>query len=112
MTRTYDALYRESVEDPAAFWGREASRLHWFHPWDRVLDEADAPFVRWFPGGRTNLCYNAVDRHVLGGRGNRPAGPVSACSQVPIFFLSFYPESFYLSLDASGVSLRPTLCVA
>jgi propionate--CoA ligase len=69
----YEKLYRESIEDPVGFWGREASRLHWFHPWDRVFDDSDEPFVRWFPGGRTNLCYNAVDRHVLAGRGDRQA---------------------------------------
>ncbi len=71
--RTYDEVYRKSVEDPEAFWGAEAEKLHWFKRWDRVLDDSKAPFTRWFPGGVTNLCYNAVDRHVLAGRGDKPA---------------------------------------
>jgi propionyl-CoA synthetase len=70
---SYEELHRLSVGDPAGFWGREAERLHWFRRWDCVLDDSRPPFVRWFPGGETNLCYNAVDRHVLAGRGEHKA---------------------------------------
>ncbi|MEW6216626.1 MAG: acetate--CoA ligase [Candidatus Bipolaricaulota bacterium] len=73
MKPTYDEVYRRSITDPEGFWGEEAATLHWFRPWDRVCDDSKAPFTRWFPGGETNLCYNAVDRHVLAGRGGKPA---------------------------------------
>jgi propionate--CoA ligase len=47
--------------------------LHWFRRWERVLDDSRAPFYRWFVGGETNLCYNAVDRHALGARRGQAA---------------------------------------
>lgn len=62
----YQEVYRRSIEDPAGFWGELAEELHWYRKWDRVLDDSNAPFYRWFVGGETNLCYNAVDRHALG----------------------------------------------
>ncbi|MCR4391199.1 MAG: acetate--CoA ligase [Candidatus Acetothermia bacterium] len=70
---TYEEVYRRSIEDPEGFWGEEAERLHWSKKPERVLDATRAPFFRWFPGGQTNLSYNALDRHVLAGRGERPA---------------------------------------
>ncbi|UCB43497.1 MAG: acetate--CoA ligase [Dehalococcoidales bacterium] len=69
----YDDVYRHSVVDPEDFWGRIARELHWYQKWDKVLDDSDTPFCRWFVGGRTNLCYNAVDRHALGGRAEKTA---------------------------------------
>ncbi len=69
----YEDVYRRSIEDPAGFWGEIAKELHWFRPWDRVLDDSEAPFYRWFVGGETNLCYNAVDRHALGKRRGQAA---------------------------------------
>lgn len=71
--QSYDEMHRRSVEDPEGFWGEQAQKLHWFKRWERVLDDSKAPFTRWFPGGQTNLCYNAVDRHVAAGKGDRPA---------------------------------------
>ena len=62
--RSYRDFHRESVEAPEMFWGREASRIHWDTPFDTVLDRSNPPFARWFCGGRTNLCFNAVDRHL------------------------------------------------
>lgn len=62
----YAEMHRRSVEDPQGFWGELAEELHWYKRWDRVLDESKAPFYRWFVGGETNICYNAVDRHALG----------------------------------------------
>lgn len=73
MARQYEDNYRQSVDDPEAFWGEQAEKLHWFKRWDRVLDETQAPFTRWFAGGETNLCYNAVDRHVEAGRADKQA---------------------------------------
>ena len=67
----YQALYKESLEQPDTFWSRVASELHWFKTWDTVL-EWNPPFARWFEGGQTNLCFNAVDRW-LETRGNQRA---------------------------------------
>lgn len=70
---TYRRMYARSVEDPLGFWAEAASELHWFRPWDSVLDETEAPFFRWFDGGLTNICYNAVDRHATGPSANKAA---------------------------------------
>nr|WP_183731245.1 MULTISPECIES: propionate--CoA ligase [Paraburkholderia] len=60
----YRDFHRESIEHPEDFWRREAARIHWDTPFDAVLDRSNPPFARWFTGGRTNLCFNAVDRHL------------------------------------------------
>jgi len=70
---SYREEYRRSLADPAGFWAEAAQAVHWDRPWDRVLDETQAPLYRWFAGGRLNTCYNAVDRHVAAGRGEQPA---------------------------------------
>jgi acetyl-CoA synthetase len=61
----YEELYRKSIQDPEAFWAGAARELHWFKTWDRVL-EWDLPWARWFVGGKINLSYNCLDRHVEG----------------------------------------------
>src|SRR5579863_2926729 len=68
----YEQMYRRSIEDPEAFWAEAAKELHWFKPWDKVL-EWNLPWAKWFAGGRLNLCYNCVDRHALGERGDKTA---------------------------------------
>ncbi|MEM6459630.1 MAG: acetate--CoA ligase [Planctomycetota bacterium] len=68
----YEALHKYSVEQPEAFWSAVASDLHWFEPWDKVL-EYEAPDAKWFVGGKTNLCYNCLDRQVEAGLGNATA---------------------------------------
>ncbi len=65
----YRALHQRSIDDPAGFWGEVASELQWHKPWDSVL-EGEMPDVRWFNGGKTNLCANCVDRHVEAGHGD------------------------------------------
>jgi propionyl-CoA synthetase len=60
----YRDFHRESIANPDDFWRREAKRIHWETPFDQVLDRSNPPFARWFCGGRTNLCFNAVDRHL------------------------------------------------
>ena len=60
----YEEIYRRSIDEPEAFWGEEAKAIHWHVPPGRVLDYSRPPFRRWFVGGQTNLCYNAVDRHL------------------------------------------------
>lgn len=72
MNETYVRLFRESIDHPDQFWGREAARLDWAKPFDRVLDYSNPPFSKWFSGGELNLCYNAVDRH-LKDRADQPA---------------------------------------
>ncbi len=73
MTGTYDDIYARSLADPEAFWAEAAEEIHWERRWDRVLDDSRAPFYRWFPGAVTNTCYNALDRHVEGGRAEQLA---------------------------------------
>jgi len=68
----YERLYRQSLDDPETFWANVASELHWFEPWQSVRDW-DEPFVRWFDGGKTNIAYNALDRQVEAGRGDKVA---------------------------------------
>ncbi|MBG7620527.1 propionate--CoA ligase [Herbaspirillum sp. AP02] len=60
----YEDFYRRSIEHPDTYWAEEAQRIHWDEPFTRTLDYSRAPFARWFIGGKTNLCYNAVDRHL------------------------------------------------
>ena len=68
----YEALYKESVEQPEQFWARAAEELHWFKKWDKVL-EWNAPWAKWFVGGQINLSYNCLDRHVHTARKNKAA---------------------------------------
>ncbi|MGF1526174.1 MAG: propionyl-CoA synthetase [Candidatus Competibacterales bacterium] len=72
-TTTYADLYRRSVTDPEGFWGEAARSIHWHTPYSSVLDCSEAPTGRWFVGGELNTCYNAVDRHVEAGHGERLA---------------------------------------
>ena len=69
----YEKLYRESIEDPEGFWGRMAEELHWFKRWDRVLNADNAPFYKWFEGGKINASYNCLDRHLTTWRKNKAA---------------------------------------
>jgi acetyl-CoA synthetase len=68
----YEALYKQSIEDPESFWAAAAKDLHWFKPWDKVL-EWNLPWAKWFVGGKLNLSYNCVDRHALGIRRDKAA---------------------------------------
>ncbi len=60
----YEDFYRQSVDQPEAFWAEQARLIDWQTPPQRILDNDNAPFTRWFVGGKTNLCHNAVDRHL------------------------------------------------
>ncbi len=73
MTAGYAETYRRSLERPEEFWAEAAEAIDWERRWDRVLDRSRPPFYRWFPGGRLNTCWNALDRHVAAGRGERVA---------------------------------------
>ncbi len=69
----FDEVQARSLSDPEGFWGEAAQGLHWDKPWDRVLDDSNPPLYRWFPGGELNTCYNALDRHADGDRGEQAA---------------------------------------
>jgi propionyl-CoA synthetase len=82
MTGAFQRAYEESIRSPETFWARAAARIDWHRPFDKVLDDSDAPFYRWFAGGELNTCHNAIDRHVEGGRADQLAviydSPVTA----------------------------------
>ncbi len=70
----YRALVAQADADPDAFWGQQAKEhLHWFQPFEQVLDWSNPPFARWFEGGTTNLSYNCLDRHLDGPRADKTA---------------------------------------
>jgi len=68
----YEDLYRQSIEAPEEFWAEQARAIHWHRQPERILDDSNPPFRKWFVGGQTNLCFNAVDRH-LDARGDQLA---------------------------------------
>ena len=68
----FERMYRQSLEDPDAFWSEAAKLLHWFEPWHEVL-EWNEPHAKWFVGGKTNLSYNCLDLQVERGRANKVA---------------------------------------
>ncbi len=73
IIKDYEALYKQAQSDPEAFWAEQAENLHWFERWTQVLDSSNAPFYKWFVGGKTNIAYNALDRHVKTWRRNKLA---------------------------------------
>lgn len=66
-------LYERAKQDRLKFWAEMAEEVSWFKKWERVLDEGDAPYYRWFVGGKLNVSYNCVDRHVVTFRRNKAA---------------------------------------
>ena len=60
----YREIYQQSIQNPETFWAEKAQLIHWEKPFDTVLDYQNPPFAKWFLGGRTNICFNAVDRHL------------------------------------------------
>jgi len=82
---SYQDIYSRSMQDPEGFWAEAAADIDWYKPWDRVLDDSNKPFYRWFRGGELNTCFNALDRHVEGGRADQTAliydSPVTGTQQ-------------------------------
>jgi len=68
----YEKLYNEAAADPEAFWAKQAEELHWFKKWDTIL-EWNEPFAKWFVGGKINVSYNCLDRHLETWRKNKAA---------------------------------------
>jgi propionyl-CoA synthetase len=73
MTNPYQAAFEQSINDPDGFWAKAAEDCHWYKRWDKVLDDSNKPFYRWFTGGQINTCYNALDYHIEQGRGDQLA---------------------------------------
>ncbi|MYA96018.1 MAG: propionyl-CoA synthetase [Nitrospinae bacterium] len=69
----YAEVHGRSLSEAEAFWAEAAEDIHWYKKWDKVLDDSNPPFYRWFTGGEVNTCYNVVDRHVEEGRGDQLA---------------------------------------
>lgn len=70
---SYRDEFAEAITDPDGYWGRQADRVHWFRKPQQILDSSRAPIYRWYADGVLNTCYNALDRHVIDGRGEQPA---------------------------------------
>ncbi|MBC7558383.1 MAG: propionyl-CoA synthetase [Dermatophilaceae bacterium] len=70
---SYALAHARSIDDPEGFWEEAARGIDWIVQPTQVLDDSRPPFYRWFRGGRLNTCYNALDRHVIAGRGDQPA---------------------------------------
>ncbi|WP_331773893.1 propionyl-CoA synthetase [Sulfurospirillum sp. 1612] len=72
MGKIYDDVYQHSIKDPEDFWAEAATKVHWYHQWDKVLDVVEGHY-RWFVGGCMNSCYNALDLHIHNGRADQLA---------------------------------------
>lgn len=71
--KNYDDLYMRSIEDREGFWTEQANKLDWYQKWETVLDDSGKPFYKWFVGGKINIIYNAIDRHLKTWRRNKLA---------------------------------------
>jgi propionyl-CoA synthetase len=80
MANLYEEAFERSMKDPEGFWGQVAEDCYWYRKWERVLDDFNKPFYRWFTGGETNSCYNALDFHIDHGR----AGQVALIYDSPV----------------------------
>ncbi|MBL8046713.1 MAG: hypothetical protein JNL09_09240, partial [Anaerolineales bacterium] len=69
----WDALAKYAHENLEGFWGQRAEELEWFKRWDKVLDDSNQPFYKWFTGGKVNIVHNAIDRHLKTARKNKLA---------------------------------------
>src|SRR5215475_10432656 len=82
QTSRYHEIYSQAQRDPESFWAEAARAIDWYEPVAKVFDPSAGVYGRWFVGATCNTCYNAVDRHVLGGRGPQTAiiydSPVTA----------------------------------
>ena len=73
MASRFDEVHERSLRDPEGFWAEAAEATHWYKRWDKVLDDSNKPFYRWFTGAECNTCYNALDLHVETGRAEQAA---------------------------------------
>lgn len=71
--KEYDKLYQPSITQREGFWAEQAENLSWFKKWDKVLDDSNKPFYKWFVDGKINIVHNAIDRHLTTWRKNKLA---------------------------------------
>ncbi|MCX6068387.1 MAG: acetyl-coenzyme A synthetase, partial [Chloroflexi bacterium] len=71
--KDWDKTAEFALKDPQGFWSKEAEELEWFQKWDKVLDDSNQPFFKWFVGAKTNIVHNAIDRHMKTYRKNKLA---------------------------------------
>lgn len=112
----YDDAFQKSITDPEGFWAEAAGAIHWYKKWDKVLDDSNKPFYRWFSGGEMNTCHNAVDRHVKNGRGDQAAiiydSPVTDTVQkITYKELLDHVSKFAGALKSLGVSKGDTVII-
>ena len=69
----YENLHQKSITEMEEFWGDRAKELEWYQPWDKVLDDSNKPFFKWFVGGKVNIVHNALERHLSTHRKNKLA---------------------------------------
>lgn len=101
-TGAYEELYRRSVDSPEAFWKEQSQRIHW-HKIPEIILDSQPPFQRWFVGGETNLCYNAVDRH-LESRADQLA--LVAISSETGITREFTYQQLYIEVNAFSAVLK------
>lgn len=112
----YEAIFKKSIQEPELFWDESAQAISWFKKYDRVLDDSNPPFYRWFVGGQLNICYNALDRHIEAGRGEQTAliwdSPVT--NQIKKYSyreLTEYVAKFAAVLKSFGVKKGDTVVI-
>ncbi|KAK1906601.1 Acyl-CoA synthetase short-chain family member 3 mitochondrial [Dissostichus eleginoides] len=85
----YNRAFNSARDNPETFWAEVGQDINWFEPWSKTLHVEDPVFPNWFVGGKLNMCYNAVDRHVESGRGQQPAiiyeSPVTGTKRIITF---------------------------
>ncbi len=87
----YRKLYATSINDPEKFWSEVAEELHWFKGWDKVVNDDNAPFYKWFENGKTNISFNCIDRHLFD-RGKNKAALVREGEPGDTRVLGFVPR--------------------
>ena len=114
--RHYAETHHRSLSDRDGFWRERAALIDWETPFEQVLDYSRPPFARWFVGGRTNLCHNAVDRH-LARRADQPAlvfvsTETGQRRSYTYGELAFEVNRVAAMLTAQGVNPTATTCTA
>ena len=114
--KDWKALEDRAKADPQAYWAEQASELVWSKPWDKVLDDSNAPFFKWFVGGKTNIVSNCIDRHLHGPRANKLAliwvgEDTTKVRTFSYFSLNREVEQFANVLKAMGVTKGDTVTI-
>lgn len=109
-------VYEQSINQPDVFWGRAAEGIQWTKKWDKVLDDSNKPFYRWFTGGELNTCYNALDYQVASGRKDQVAiiydSPVTdTVKKITYGDLLDSVAKFAGALDGLGVTKGDTVII-